>query len=31
MMALGGIGVFLLGMLVMTDGLKALAGARLSQ
>ena len=29
--ALGGIGVFLLGMVIMTDGLKALAGARLSQ
>jgi phosphate:Na+ symporter len=29
--ALGGVGVFLLGMLVMTEGLKALAGARLSQ
>ncbi len=28
--ALGGIGVFLLGMLVMTEGLKALAGARVS-
>ena len=29
--AIGGIGVFLLGMIVMTDGLKALAGARVSQ
>ena len=29
--ALGGVGAFLLGMLVMTEGLKALAGARLSQ
>lgn len=27
--ALGGIGLFLVGMLLMTDGLKALAGARL--
>lgn len=29
--ALGGIGVFLLGMVIMTDGLKALAGARISR
>lgn len=29
--AIGGIGVFLLGMVVMTEGLKALTGARLSQ
>ncbi len=29
--AIGGIGVFLLGMVVMTEGLKALAGARISQ
>ena len=28
--ALGGIGVFLLGMVVMTEGLKSLAGARIS-
>ncbi len=27
--ALGGIGLFLVGMLLMTDGLKALAGAQL--
>lgn len=27
----GGIGVFLLGMMIMTDGLKVLAGARISQ
>jgi phosphate:Na+ symporter len=31
MQAIGGIGVFLLGMIVMTEGLKALAGARISQ
>ena len=29
--AIGGIGVFLLGMIVMTEGLKALAGARISR
>ena len=29
--AVGGIGVFLLGMVVMTEGLKSLAGARISQ
>ena len=29
--AVGGIGAFLLGMMVMTDGLKALTGARISQ
>lgn len=29
--AIGGIGVFLLGMVVMTEGLKALTGARISQ
>lgn len=29
--AIGGIGVFLLGMVVMTEGLKSLAGARISQ
>ena len=31
LLALGGIGVFLLGMVIMTDGLKALAGARISR
>ncbi len=30
-LAVGGIGVFLLGMIIMTEGLKALAGARISQ
>ena len=29
--AVGGIGVFLLGMVIMTDGLKSLAGARVSR
>ena len=29
--AIGGIGVFLLGMVIMTEGLKSLAGAQLSQ
>lgn len=29
--AIGGIGVFLLGMVIMTEGLKSLAGARVSQ
>ena len=28
--AIGGVGVFLLGMVVMTEGLKSLAGARIS-
>ncbi len=31
MQVIGGVGVFLLGMVVMTEGLKALAGARISQ
>lgn len=29
--AIGGVGVFLLGMVVMTEGLKSLAGARVSK